>query len=74
MFTQHQILNYRKFWGARSQLPSSVIKFQQTPHIYRISDTELISDSYEMKLIVFKNLANEIKRRALAYRPIDNDK
>jgi hypothetical protein len=39
MFTQHQILNYRKFWGARSQLPSSVIKFQQTPRIYRISDT-----------------------------------
>jgi hypothetical protein len=58
MFTQHQILNYRKFWRPRSQLPSSVIKFQQTPRIYRISDTELISDSYELKLIAFKNLAN----------------
>lgn len=58
MFTQHQILNYRKFWGARSQLPSSVIKFQQAPHIYRISDTELISDNYELKLVAFKSIAN----------------
>jgi hypothetical protein len=58
MFTQHQILEYRKFWKARSQLPTSAIKFQQTPRIYRISDIELISDNYELKLIVFKNLAN----------------
>lgn len=69
MFTQHQILHYRKFWGARSQLPSSVIKFQQTPHIFRVSDTELISDNYEIKLVVFKNLANEIRKQAKNYRP-----
>lgn len=58
MFTQHQILSYKKFGVPRSQLPSSTTKFKQTPHIYRVADTELFSDNYEMKLVVFRSIAN----------------
>lgn len=61
----------KKFKNARSQLPSSIVKFQQTPHIFRVSDTELISDNIEMKLIVFRNIANLIKKQALTHRPYE---
>ena len=39
MFTEHQIISSKKYWNPRPHLQSSAIKFQQTPHIYRIPET-----------------------------------
>ena len=63
MFTDHQIISYRKSWIQQSQIPSSFVKFQQTSNVYRIPDPEVISDSYELKLISIRNMVNMIKNR-----------
>ena len=34
----------------------------------------MISDNYEIKMVVFKNLANEIRKQAKIYRPKTSEK
>lgn len=63
MFVDHQIISYRKSWTPKSHIPSSYMKFQQTSNVYRITDPEIISDSYELKLLIIKNMVNIIKYR-----------
>jgi hypothetical protein len=58
MFVDHQIMAFKKFYAIKETFPSAFLKFQQTTNIYRISDTEAISDNYELKLIIMKNLVN----------------
>lgn len=64
IFGQHQIIAQKKMWAARSQLPSYTVKLEERKNFWRIPDTELIADNYEMKLIIFKSVANLIRRKS----------
>ncbi len=51
MFEEHHIIYYKKFWLPKTQLPSTK-RFEEIENVYRVYDTESISDSFEFKLTV----------------------
>lgn len=56
MFDSHNIVHFKKYYKQQSQLPTNK-KLQENENVIKIYDIDSISDSYELKLKISKEIA-----------------